>query len=496
MKVLVNCAIFVAIGAGTAATERVGVAQQHDAVSYSPTVTMSQVAYHDIMARLTALESSMESYDLMPPDGGWKEVEVPSKPTQKWTGRIHADYWAFPETNAGTNFFERDDVTLSPPDRFLFRRLRLGMKGDILGTMLYKLEFDFAPAVDLVIKDAYIGWTELPILRTLLLGNQKRPYGLDHLNSSRHAMFMERPFVVESFNSDARRFGLCSYGVSDNLAVNWRLGAYLTTDMQKSGSVFAADDDNNINGKHHYQAEIAGRFANTIWYDETSNGRGYAHWAISGAYASTDGTALGDSTARFRTRPEARTSTRWIDTGTMVGAESYGLLNFEGVVNVGRIQCVGELMNCWVQRRDGMPDVYLKGGYAYLSYFLTGEHVPWDRVSSTVDRVRPLENFFLVNRCNGGWGHGWGAWQLAVRYSYGDFSDADILGGVGSAVTLGMNWWWTPYSRMQVNYIYGDVDQRYATNIDSDTGRPEAAPPSGPGYGTYQILGARFMVDF
>ena len=137
-----------------------------------------------------------------------------------------------------------------------------------------------------------------------MLGNQKRPYGLDHLNSSRYNVFIERPFVIEAYNQDARRFGLCSYGVSDDEAYNWRFGTFLMKDISNAGSYLAVDDP----GLHHYQAEFAGRFANTIWYDEISDGRGYAHWAISGTVAFPDGTAGGGNEARFRTRPEARTS--------------------------------------------------------------------------------------------------------------------------------------------------------------------------------------------
>ena len=212
------------------------------------------------------------------------------------------------------NFLERDDPTLDVQDRFLFRRLRFGVAGDILETMEYKIEMEFANPNSPAFKDAYLGWKELPVLRTLLFGNQKRPYGLDHLNSSRYNVFIERPFVIEAYNQDARRLGLCSYGVSDDEAYNWRFGTFLMQDIANTGQYITADDP----GLHSYQAEIAGRFANTIWYDEISDGRGYAHWAVSGTVAFPDGTAGDENEARFRTRPEARTSDRWINTGRIV----------------------------------------------------------------------------------------------------------------------------------------------------------------------------------
>ena len=410
-------------------------------------------------------------------------------PTQKWTGRIHTDYWAFPGTDEGANFFERGDTELAPQDRFLFRRLRLGMAGNVTETMLYKIEFDFAEGNDVAIKDAYFGFDELPVLQTLLLGNQKRPYGLDHLNSSRYNVFLERPFIVESLNPDARRYGLQSYGVSDDLRYNWRYGGFLSTDIQDTGIYLAADDP----GVHHYQAEFAGRFANTIWWDEVSDGRGYAHWAISGTLAGTDGSAGADSTARFRTRPEARTDARWIDTGTILGAETYNIVGLESVVNVGSLQVVSEFMRASVQR-DGFEDVSFHGAYIYFAYFLTGEHMPWDRETGQLDRIVPFENFFLVRTCDGGTGSGWGAWQVALRLSYADFTDEDIRGGVAQSISPALNWWWTPYSRMQLAYSYGQIEDRYDQRIQSSTGLPGGA--IGPTEGDYHIVGARFSIDF
>jgi phosphate-selective porin OprO/OprP len=305
---------------------------------------------------------------------------------------------------------------------------------------------------------------------------------LDHLNSSRYNVFIERPFVIEAINQDARRLGIASYGVSEDQAWNWRYGIYNQRLIQDEGNYIS----------DHYQMEFASRVANTIWYDECSGGRGYAHWGISGTIADPDGTNNGssdpdnlwgraDNEARFRTRPEARTVARWIDTGAIEGADDYEMLGLEGVVNVGPCQVVGEYQNLWLQRNGGR-DLHFHGGYAYVSYFLTGEHIPWDRESGTLGRVEPFENFFLVNRCGGGTGSGCGAWQVAVRWSYADFSDEDILGGIGDSITGGLNWHWNAYARMQFNYIYGNIHSH--------------EPVAGQTFGDYHILGTRFMVDF
>jgi phosphate-selective porin OprO/OprP len=398
--------------------------------------------------------------------------------TMKVGGRIHLDYWAFPASSPGIDEIATAGLGDSPQDRIGFRRARFGVKGELLKTMQYKIEMEFAAGIRTEFRDLYIGMKDLPILRTLLVGNQKRPYGLDHLNSSRFNVFMERPFIIEAFNQDSRRLGIASYGVSENEAWNWRYGVYNMRLVQDEGR-YTSD---------HYQLEFAGRLANTLWYDESSDGRGYAHWGLSGTYASPDGSApplplQGGNEAEFRTRPEARTRLRWLNTGPIAGADHYGLLGAESVLNLGPLQLVGEYQNVWLGRDPGSGrDLHFHGGYVYVSYFLTGEHMPWDRKSGTLARIIPFENFFLVDTCCDGVSKGRGAWQIAARWSYANLTDDNIDGGVGQSGTLGLNWYLNAYTRMQFNYIYGDIHQHI--------------PVDGFTSGVYQIAGMRFMVDF
>ncbi|MEP2307543.1 OprO/OprP family phosphate-selective porin, partial [Rhodopirellula bahusiensis] len=283
-------------------------------------------------------------------------VSGSSKSTMKISGRVHVDAWGFDtDDDPAMNQF-----SAGPEDelnRLGFRRLRFGVAGKVKDNMVYKIEMEFANGNNSEFRDAYLGWSDLPFLQKVLVGNQKRPYGLDHLNSSRYNVFIERPYVIEAFNEDARRLGVQSYGVSDDEAWNWRYGVFNQDNVQGTG---------NYTGDH-LQLQVAGRLANTIWYDETSNGRGYAHWAISGTHA--DVSTEDNAESRFRTRPEARTSgTRWLDTGQIDGTDYYNLLGLEGVVNLGSLQIVGEYQSNWIER-DGFEDLRLDGGYVYASYF-------------------------------------------------------------------------------------------------------------------------------
>ena len=102
----------------------------------------------------------------------------------------------------------------------------------------------------------------------------------------------------------------------------------------------------------HLQLEVTGRLANTIWYDEISGGRGYAHWAISGSHADSTDNGNNSNEARFRTRPEARSEKRWLNTGRISNADYFNLLGLEGVINVGRIQVVGEYQRGWIAKKS------------------------------------------------------------------------------------------------------------------------------------------------
>ena len=388
--------------------------------------------------------------------------------TMKVSGRVHADYWGYPAHDLDAEALEGGN----PQNKLGFRRVRFGVAGNLLGNMRYKIEMDWANPHESAFKDVYLGWRDLPLLQTLLVGNQKRPYGLDHLNSSRFNVFLERPFIIEAYNQDARRWGLVSYGVSEDQGWNWRYGLYNSRDISGSG--------NYVND--HGALEFAGRLASTFWYDEASGGRGYGHFAVAGTHAEVD---EGSTETRFRTRPEARTSNRWLTTDNIADATSYDMFALEGVLNFGPVQLVGEVQNAWTTLNSGQQ-VHTHGAYAYVSYFLTGEHMPWKRSSGTLDRIKPHEEFFMVRTADGKTARGIGAWQLAARWSTADFSDVLTIPGhsadgvIANSFTLGVNWYWTANARVQFNYIIGDIDR----------------DGTGANVANYEIIGSRFMVDF
>lgn len=434
-------------------------------------------AFEALAARVKELEAAQKKLEEAEKK---KKADAAKKPTMQISGRLHGDYWDYIDQTPGIGFFEHPDPAsplfgTDPETRLALRRLRLTFRGDIFESMMYRFDLEFADPNLPSIRDAYVGWKNLPGGHELLVGNQKRPLGLDHLNSSNVNVFLERPMVVEAFNEDARRLGMCLYGNRDDESLNWRLGVYNLENLQ---------DDATYLGDS-LQLAPSGRISGTPWYDEVSGGRGYFHWGLAGEIGFPDGVTGTDGThrneGRFRTRSELRSESRWLDTGRIAGIQAFEIMGLEAALNLGALQIVGEYQCNWVQR-DGAADPTLHGGYVYFAYFLTGEHLPWDRKTGTLGQAKPFENFFLVDRASGGTGMGLGAWQVAARFSYLDLSDDGLLGGQGQSMTLALNWYWTSHSKLQFNYLTGRIDDH--------------SPIAGFTTGQYSAVGVRFCNNF
>ena len=433
----------------------------------------------DIKGKVSKLEAKDKDID-----AALKKVTVPgsSGATMKVTGRIHLDYLAHLQSEgegngAAATGINRYENGSDPEDRFLFRRIRLGVQGDIKDNMFYRIDLEFPNANNPEFRDVFFGFRDVPWFQTITIGNQKRLYSLDQWNSSHSNLFLERPFIADDFNADVRRLGITSFSVSDDESWTWSYGAFNAENIQNDGD-YTGDT---------YQLELDARITNTWWYDEASDGRGYGHFGLSNAYVDADegGSASHASVARFRARPEARTQSSWLDTGVLNDVDSYYLLGTEAVFNVGVLHLCAETTHVWTDRVAGDGN-YFWGYYGQAGYFLTGEHVQWQRKVAMLGRVKPFENFWLVNNCNGETERGWGAWQVAARFSYGDLTDESVFGGIGSAGTLGLNWWWNENSRLQMNYIHGSIkgrDRSGAAGIQL-------------GNDSYDMIQTRFMVFF
>ena len=105
--------------------------------------------------------------------------------------------------------------------------------------------------------------------------------------------------------------------------------------------------------------------------------------------------------------------------------------------------------------QSGNP--FLSGYHVTGSWAVTGEMRAYRKRSGTFD---PLPVSRPVNQ------GGWGAVELACRYSNTDLTDGTVDGGEMDILSLGVNWWFTRSTQFSVNYRHISLD-RLGTQGDS-----------------------------
>ena len=301
------------------------------------------------------------------------------------------------------------------------RRARLFAKGVVYHDWFYKAQVDFA-GNEVSIKDFFLGYSGMDALN-IVFGNQKEPFSLEELTSSKYITFMERG-MPNSF-APGRNTGLSIFTKADR----WGLQA---------GYYFSGVENNNSPGKS--STSLTGR----AYFAPLMSENSLVH--IGGAASYRDGN--GDDTVRFRERPESHvTDTRLVNTGNIEDYDNQTLYNVEAAAVFGPFSLQGEYTQTNVD--NGAEDPSFNGYYVYGSWFLTGERRPYKGNYGVFGRVKPKS---VVGK------GGHGAWELAARYSAIDLEDSGIEGGKEANWTLGVNWYATPNIRFMANYVRAETD--------------------------------------
>ncbi len=408
----------------------------------------------NLEARISALEAALAKEEQK--DFEWQDVSG-----QKWSlkigGSVFGDLVLYPSVDPAIeglgNFYTQN--------YFEFRRLRLFLSGSGYGVYDYKFNLDFETG-DAKMKDVFVGIHEIPLLGYVRFGHYYAPVGLESQTSSKYITFMERAMSTVIFGSD-RRLGISAYRLSPGNTFYLHYGAFLEG--------FDNDDFEVVNDNHGVRAEVRGTWTPVY----TANGRGVLHFGVAGAYVDAP-----EETVRFSNRPEVHKNKRWLDTD-VINARHHTVLGLEAASVYGPFSLQSEFFYTQADGIGGADDVDLYGAYAYASYFLTGEHRNLDNEDKVFGRVKPNTNFWIVNTCDGPCA-GWGAWELAGRWSWLDYTDPS-LAGVGSAgqinnLTVGLNWYWNPYTRVMFEWMHPFLNR-------NDIGAAEA-----------DILGMRIQYDF
>lgn len=379
----------------------------------------------DLERRVQALEERFEEQDneiRVYFDNGFKMKSRDAEFKFQVGGRIQAD-GAFLD---GDSAFEK--AFRDPPNGAEIRRARLFMAGLLYHWIYFKAQFDFVGQTSF--NDVYLRFTKLPLVGNFQVGHFKEPFSLEGLASTKHHSFMERSLM--SLFSPARNLGLALFNHSLGGRMTWAVGVFRPTG---SSPPRIQDDDG---------ANVTFRITALPLYRD--QGIQLVHTGFSFSHVTTPPSG----TVRFRSKPEANLLPfNTLDTGT-VKVRHMQLYNFEFASVFNSFSLQGEYVLAHLDTVGfGGSDLY--GFYAQAGYFLTGERRNFKRKSAVFSRIKPRRNFLYPDE-------GPGAWEIAVRYSHADLRNGSVSGGNEGNLTLGLNWFMNPLTRVTFNYVWADVE--------------------------------------
>jgi phosphate-selective porin OprO/OprP len=255
------------------------------------------------------------------------------------------------------------------------------------------------------------------------------PIGLEELSGNNFFPCMEAG-ISASFNP-VFNTGMMAFNNVLDKRMTWAAGIFKDT---------GAFGDSVSNEEFAVTARITG-----LPY-HADDGRRYAHFAYAMSHRE-----LNEEGYRIRARPDSFISPSVLDTG-VINAEAADLVGFESLITFGSLSLQSEWVMTSTELVDAeTSDADFAGYYVLLSYFLTGEHRPYNKSTGTFTRITPKRNATGKT-----WGSG--AWELVGRYGELDLNDSGIEGGQLATTTLGLNWYLNPNSRIMWNYVMADVE--------------------------------------
>lgn len=358
--------------------------------------------------------------------------EKPFQKTFKMEGRIMYDF----------NFLSADaPVEGAESYNFAgneFRRVRLAAKGKVAKNIGYKAEFDFAGG-KLGFRDVFLKFNLPSSLGAVKVGSFTEPSSFDNMTSSKYITFFER-----SMMSNTQPF--------------------------KYNAGFMYDNQKLLDGKMGLQMSYTFNGEKGIAYfdDSLTEGANFVARLTGVAYQDKETNKVVHLGVNFENRDNSNEEYKYSYRMENHMGIKEGGVNFEDVKNASdigfelattigslSIQAEFETASVNLNEHDGDPtDTEYKytstGYYAFISYFVTGEHRPYKK--STFGRVKPKNNFCIKDG-------GYGALELVARYSamdYNDYPGLDTDKNYSLAnVTAGFNWYLNNNTRIMYNYTNG-----------------------------------------
>ena len=314
-----------------------------------------------------------------------------------------------------------------------------GLRAGVVGTLNFKRRWQYVVfvATNTFNRDFDVRTTDafqlfdyrldipVPADLTLSVGKQRQAMSMERLTALSFLPMQERSAPNDAF-LPARTHGLILSGTGGEW-FTWAVGAF--NDWIDSGESFS-DTTNEFTGRVTWVPAVSQDESNLLHL-----GLGLRH-------------SDAKQPLRFATRPEFFNAPRYADTGE-IPADDAMTYNVEAYWRKGPYLVGFEYFGVDVESADS-GDPFFSGYSLTGSWAVTGEARAYRKRSGTFD---PLPVARPVNR------GGWGALELALRYSRLDLTDGAVDGGEMDIFSLGVNWWLSRSAQFGLNYRHISLDR-------------------------------------
>jgi len=337
----------------------------------------------------------------------------------------------------------------------VMRRARYTMRGDVGPHSYWKISIE---ATDRTagLRDNFLDFrrfneTGVDALPNIKMGNFFEPYSLEQQTPSSRLTFMSRSAATLAMGL-GRSFGIMAYDSFKQERFGYALGAFVSP-LEKLGDFSDRVVDETVVRDGY---GLTGR----VWWMPGGSCRDPCRRLLLGASYSR---RVNMSGVQFRARPETFKFDFVNDTDFSTDGSGVPLLEDASTANLGAVEAVwtrgpwsvqAEYYLTHVESRAG-GDPFFHGGYALVSYWLTGECRPLVRGS-----VRQVRICNPRDPCKED--SGWGGVELAARFTTVDLNDGPVQGGSMRNVALGLNWHLAARRRLMFNLIRAQVDDGIA----------------------------------
>lgn len=337
-----------------------------------------------------------------------------------------------------------------------FRRVYLGVQGKVFGDWSYYLNLNFGGSNGTesagTIQSMYVQWDGWKPV-AIRVGAFPPPTGIEDATSAQDTIFLERSgptdVVRNLVGGDGRNAVTVMYAGDEFFAAG-----SLTGGKVADSAVF---DE---------QLAAVGRVAYA--FKMSDNSRIVIGGSVGDLFRTPDASAAVASVrnVNIQLAPELTvdsTGAKLVSTGS-INADSVFYWGAEAAANVGSVYASGGYFNYHVDRRQTtLDDFRFHGWFLQASWILTGESKPYNTQNATYNAPKPDHPLTLD-------GSGWGAWEIAGRYSVVDLNDDEgsvgfamplngIRGGEQKIWTAALNWYPNSVIHFGLDYQHIDVDR-------------------------------------